>query len=98
VPILFVDQSSGGNPTAANGGPISANEGLAFYIVNATTAYAFFDDGGAGPDKDYDDMVVKITVSSTPLLGALPLFASGLGAMGYFGWRKKRKATAGASV
>jgi hypothetical protein len=28
---------------------------------------------------------------STPLPAALPLFASGLGAMGLFGWRRKRK-------
>jgi hypothetical protein len=31
------------------------------------------------------------TVSATPLPAALPLFASGLGAMGLFGWRRKRK-------
>jgi hypothetical protein len=30
--------------------------------------------------------------SATPLPAALPLFASGLGAMGLFGWRRKRKA------
>ncbi len=28
---------------------------------------------------------------STPLPAALPLFASGLGVMGLFGWRRKRK-------
>ena len=31
------------------------------------------------------------TVSTTPLPAALPLFATGLGAMGLFGWRRKRK-------
>jgi hypothetical protein len=30
-------------------------------------------------------------VSATPLPAALPLFATGLGAMGLFGWRRKRK-------
>jgi hypothetical protein len=30
----------------------------------------------------------------TPLPGALPLFATGLGAMGLLGWRRKRKASA----
>ena len=34
------------------------------------------------------------TASATPLPGALPLFASGLGALGVLGWRRKRKATA----
>jgi hypothetical protein len=35
-----------------------------------------------------------ITASATPLPAALPLFAGGLGALGLFGWRKKRKLTA----
>jgi hypothetical protein len=33
-------------------------------------------------------------VAATPLPAALPLFASGLGAMGLIGWRRKRKTTA----
>jgi|SRR5215472_100294 len=32
------------------------------------------------------------TAAATPLPAALPLFASGLGAMGLLGWRRKRKA------
>jgi hypothetical protein len=32
----------------------------------------------------------------TPLPAALPLFASGLGALGFLGWRKRRKAAAAA--
>ena len=31
-------------------------------------------------------------ISATPLPAAMPLFATGLGAMGLFGWRRKRKA------
>jgi hypothetical protein len=31
------------------------------------------------------------TLTATPVPAALPLFASGLGAMGLFGWRRKRK-------
>ena len=30
----------------------------------------------------------------TPVPAALPLFTSGLGALGLFGWRRKRKAKA----
>jgi plastocyanin len=33
-------------------------------------------------------------VTPTPLPAALPLFASGLGALGLLGWRRKRKASA----
>jgi hypothetical protein len=35
-----------------------------------------------------------VEIASTPLPAALPLFATGLGAMGLFGWRRKRKNTA----
>jgi hypothetical protein len=35
-----------------------------------------------------------VAVGTTPLPAALPLFATGLGAMGLFGWRRKRKAAA----
>jgi len=34
----------------------------------------------------------------TPLPAALPLFATGLGVMGLFGWRRKRKAATAAQV
>lgn len=100
LPFLFSDSSVG--VTAYNGGPMQTGSGnyvtsVAYYLANTTTVYAFFDDGGAGPDSDYDDMVVKIEVSpssnvATPLPAALPLFASGLGAIGLAGWRRKRKA------
>lgn len=32
-------------------------------------------------------------IAETPLPAALPLFATGLGALGLFGWRRKRKAS-----
>jgi hypothetical protein len=35
-----------------------------------------------------------VEITSTPLPAALPLFATGLGAMGLFGWRRKRKSAA----
>jgi hypothetical protein len=35
-----------------------------------------------------------ITITETPLPAALPLFAAGLSAMGFAGWRRKRKAPA----
>ena len=96
VPFLF--QSFGGNTIAINGGDVTPGATIAFAVVNGgLTAYAFFDNSGAGPDNDYDDMVVKIEAlvsgnsSTTPIPAALPLFASGLGALGLLSWRRKRK-------
>ena len=40
----------------------------------------------------YDSCAAQCAPGQTPLPAALPLFASGLGAMGVLGWRRKRKA------
>ena len=40
------------------------------------------------------DMTAVTASSETPLPAALPLFATGLGALGLLGWRRKRKAAA----
>ena len=45
----------------------------------------------AGLTANFDNL--SITVTQTPLPGALPLFATGLGALGLLGWRRKKKAT-----
>jgi hypothetical protein len=42
-----------------------------------------------------DQLILDVTtgtVSQTPLPATLPLFATGLGALGLLGWRRKRKA------
>jgi hypothetical protein len=41
-----------------------------------------------------DPFVAWTTAAPTPLPAALPLFATGLGALGLFGWRSKRKSAA----
>jgi len=53
----------------------------------------------AAENPDFDTGLDLVTVSAgtasaTPLPGALPLFASGLGAFGLLGWRRKRKGAA----
>ena len=35
--------------------------------------------------------------ATTPLPAALPLFATGLGGLGFFSWRRRRRATAAAN-
>jgi hypothetical protein len=49
--------------------------------------------GAVFSDTDYSTFVLSAT-SATPLPAALPLFATGLGALGLIGWRRKRKASA----
>jgi hypothetical protein len=50
----------------------------------------------SGPIVAFDDPVVigswEVSIHPTPLPAALPLFATGLGALGLLGWRRKRKA------
>jgi hypothetical protein len=40
----------------------------------------------------------SLTIPSTPLPAALPMFAGGLGVLGLLGWRRKRKELSGGSV
>ena len=42
----------------------------------------------------FDVSASSATFEAVPLPGSLPLFASGLGALGLLGWRRKRKAQA----
>jgi len=48
----------------------------------------------SGGDKTGSLLSMDIPVSPVPLPAALPLFASGLGALGLLGWRRKRKGAA----
>ena len=50
--------------------------------------------GGEGFSFDYTIRGIDPPPLGTPLPAALPLFAGGLGALGVFGWRRKRKAVA----
>lgn len=104
VPFLF-NSTNYTTPagTAVNGGPIGSDVAIGFLIDpnNPTIAYAFLEDIWQGGDADFDDMVVEIQINptnigitgTTPVPAALPLFAGGLGTIGFFGWRRKRKAS-----
>jgi hypothetical protein len=49
-----------------------------------------------GLPPEYSGDFVVAVAATTPLPAALPLFATGLGALGLLGWRRKRKAQAAA--
>jgi fibro-slime domain-containing protein len=59
-----------------------------------TLFYADRDHVAAYLDFSIDTLGVGLQDSSTPLPAALPLFATGLGAFGLLGWRRKRKQVA----
>jgi hypothetical protein len=43
------------------------------------------------PDQFAQDHLVAPEIIATPLPAAFPLFATGLGALGLLGWRRKRR-------
>jgi hypothetical protein len=55
-----------------------------------TLVFSFIGNSGQGwPDEGFG--IDNVRVTATPLPGALPLFATGLGVLGLLGWRRKRK-------
>jgi hypothetical protein len=67
----------------------------------ATNSLTFTYLGGRDTFMGYDSYAASWTDGTgsytvTPLPAALPLFATGLGGLGLLGWRRKRKAQAGA--
>lgn len=84
-----------------------ADDGTTMYAVNGTDVYSVnltnasltllfdYNSNGRGPLGDANGTAfMNENVSQTPIPGALPLFATGLGALGLFGKRRKRKAGA----
>jgi hypothetical protein len=54
-------------------------------LASATWTYT-------GPPLTFDEVSISFQVTAVPVPAALPLFASGLGLMGFLGHRRKRKA------
>jgi len=70
-------------------GNLSADKTIAVTLLDPFTALLWWDDSGAGPDDDHDDMVVLAKLS-VPEPGTSALFGLGLLGMG-FAMRKKAK-------
>jgi hypothetical protein len=92
------------------GSSTSATSGFSQLIANGTSDNSLFSLSALCPTCQYfyfgvgstavaqsNVLLEEITaVSAVPLPAALPLFATGLGALGLLGWRRKRKAQAAA--
>ena len=79
---------------------LSQNVGSGSFDESLSTLTTLFFNAGGGniaadSSPQYSGSITitynYVPVSTTPLPAAFPLFASGLGAMGLFGWRRKRK-------
>ena len=65
-------------------------ETLAFIAASTSTTITLI---GYSANRSYIGLD-NVSVTATPLPAALPLFATGLGALGLLGWRRKRKNSA----
>ena len=48
-----------------------------------------FDDSGAGPDADYDDIVFRIDITAVPLPAAAWLLIGGMAGLGFASRKRK---------
>jgi hypothetical protein len=60
--------------------------------VAASTPVGVTGPPGLAETINFDNLAVRI--NDVPLPAALPLFATGLGALGLLGWRRKKRAAA----
>lgn len=56
--------------------------------TSCSSIYLFLDDGGAGPDDNHDDFLVRLSITAVPEPGTLGLLA--LGVIGLVGRRLRR--------
>ena len=90
-----------GHAPFGNGSPTSGTTGF-FLLDGVKTSFSSANDNSLSitgtvftfeedTSNDPTFYVSALDYSATPLPAAFPLFATGLGAMGLLGWRKKRK-------
>ncbi|MEX1036332.1 MAG: VPLPA-CTERM sorting domain-containing protein [Sneathiella sp.] len=70
----------------------SVNNGLGFIIASVMAIDIFDEIRFTSGTNAFE--YANLTVSAVPLPAALPLYGAGLAAMGFIGWRKRRKAAA----
>jgi hypothetical protein len=99
--LNFSFTSGGGEGTVMNVDPnTNAGTNPNFFVSFANEfassgqlVYLFFDDGGAGPDDDHDDMVIRLSITDggfeIPLPAAAWLMIAGIGGLGAVARRRK---------
>jgi hypothetical protein len=100
LPVGFA--ANGSNPDGS--GPSSpANFFVTFnplgdgLATSGQTVDLWFDDGGAGPDDNHDDMLIRLSVtggsiSIVPVPASVPLLLTALGGLGFMARRKRKSA------
>ena len=105
APFSEVSGPAGGTVTANYSQAVKLNsDALPFGDLFAQLLIDFrqLDDGGLrasyGFRADTDNLELPGDLQPVPLPAALPLFAAGLGLMGFFNWRRKRQTQAAAAA
>lgn len=78
----------------SNGSALNTSPTFAIF-GGQTSGYKYilgYDDVGAGPDRDFDDMVIGVNVTPVPEPEIYAMMAVGLGLMGWVGRRRKQTA------
>ena len=110
--VVFLNEITNDTFVVSGGDITSASVFLDFGDANRSpgvkccslefTAFDSILDGGLsdmnGQLTDGPGSPVTFTLATTPIPAALPLFATGLGGLGLFGWRRKRKQIAALNV
>ena len=93
--ILPFSFTSGNGSSIANSGVALntnlADIGMAFSALfnNNRSALVFFDDNGAGPDRGFDDLAMRVDVAPVPVPAAGLLLVAALGGLGAAARRKR---------
>jgi hypothetical protein len=76
-----------------NTGHLVFDQFSASFVLESLSIAGIIDDGNGGFHGTDDVSPQFVVTTASPIPAALPLFASGLGALGFIGWRRKRKAS-----
>jgi hypothetical protein len=100
--LNFAFGANQATPTVTNGFNSSTTNVPNFFVsfydglgklgaLSGTSGVIAFDDGGSPADADYDDLVVKFTVSAVPEPATWAMMLLGFAGIGFLAYRRKPK-------